>query len=65
LPALQRLAKTYKTAVDHRNADILSYYTAVNDLNQKRIEVLGFKRQLMDNKIALEIAAGRRFEDKL
>jgi outer membrane protein TolC len=58
LPALNRLVKAYQSSVDHGNADILSYYGAINDLNQKQIEVLQFKQQLMDNKIALEIAAG-------
>ena len=59
VPALQRLVNTYRTAVGQRNVDVLSYYNAQNDLAQKRIDVLKLKQQLMDNQIALEIAAGR------
>ncbi len=59
IPSLERLVKTYQLAIDQHNADILSFYSAQNDLAQKRIDLLKLKAQLLDNKIALEIAAGR------
>jgi len=59
LPALERLVQTYESAVGRHNADVLSYYTAWNDLAQKRIDLYKLKQDLMDNKIALEIATGR------
>jgi outer membrane protein, heavy metal efflux system len=63
LPALSRLVDTYKQAVDHGNADILSYYTAVNSLQQKKLQDLKLKQQLADTRIALEIASGRYFPE--
>ena len=59
VPALEQLVKTYQLAVGEHNVDVLSYYAAQNDLAQKRIDLLKLRQQLMDNKIALEIAAGR------
>lgn len=59
IPALEQLVRTYQAAVAQHNADVLSYYSAQNDLSQKRIDVLKLKQQLMDNQIALEIASGR------
>ena len=59
IPALQRLVDTYRLAIEQHNADILSYYTAQNDLAQARIDLLKLKQQLMDNRIAIEIASGR------
>jgi len=59
VPALEQLVKTYRIAVDQHNADVLIYYSAQNDLAQKRIELLKLKQELMDNRIALEIASGR------
>lgn len=56
---LEQLVKTYEQAVAQHNADVLSYYSAQNDLAQKRLDLLKLKQQLMDSRIALEIAAGR------
>ena len=47
VPALERLVAAYKSAVGQRNADVLSYYAAQNDLAQKRIDLLKLKQQLM------------------
>jgi outer membrane protein TolC len=58
LPALQQLVKTYRTAVEQGNADVLSYYSAWNSLDQKRIALLGLEQQLEADRIALELAAG-------
>jgi outer membrane protein, heavy metal efflux system len=59
LPAVRELVKTYELAVRQGNADVLSYYTARNDLAQKEIGMLKLKQQLVDEQIALELAAGR------
>ena len=59
LPSLRQLVQTYQTAVNQGNADVLSYYTAQNDLAQKEISLLKLKQQLVDSRVALEIASGR------
>jgi outer membrane protein TolC len=64
VPSLRHLLDVYKNAMAHGNADVLSYYQAWNSLSQKRIDVLKLKQQLADNRIALEIAAGRYFSDQ-
>ncbi|MDB5290134.1 MAG: Outer rane efflux protein [Phycisphaerales bacterium] len=64
VPSLELLVKTYELAMGQRNVDVLSYYIALNDLAQKRIDILKLKQQLMDNKIVLEIAAGRYLPDQ-
>jgi outer membrane protein, heavy metal efflux system len=58
IPALEQLVSTYGVAVAQHNADVLSYYTAQNDLAQKRMDLLKLKQQLTENEIALEIASG-------
>ncbi len=63
VPTLQRLVDTYKQALDHGNADVLSYYVAWNNLAQKRLGVLRLQQQLADTRIALELATGRYFPD--
>lgn len=57
-PSLQRLVDTYRAAVEQRQADVLSYYQAWSDLNQKRIDVLSLQQQLEQTRAALEIATG-------
>ncbi|MGD0464669.1 MAG: TolC family protein [Tepidisphaeraceae bacterium] len=57
VPSLQIIA-SYRDALDRGNIDVLSYYTAVSNRDQKQLEILRFKQQLMDNQIALELAAG-------
>lgn len=59
LPALRQLVQTYQLAMNQGNVDVLSYYTAQNDLAQKEISILKLKQQLVDSRIGLEIAAGR------
>ncbi len=63
IPALERLVKAYEAALAARNLDVLSYYAAQNDLSQKRVDALKLKQQLLDNRIALELAAGRYLQD--
>ena len=58
LPGLQRLAETYRAAYGQGNVDVLSYYSAVNSLAQKQLDILKLKQQLMDTAIALGLAAG-------
>jgi outer membrane protein TolC len=57
-PGLDRLVQTYRVAVNAGQADVLSYYTAWNNLTQKQIEVLTLQRELADTRIALELASG-------
>jgi cobalt-zinc-cadmium efflux system outer membrane protein len=59
LPTLERLAQTYKTAVQEGNADLLSYYNVRNTLASKRIDILQRRQMLHDLGIALEIAMGQ------
>ncbi len=63
VPNLQRLVDAYKQAIDHGNADVLSYYVAWNNLAQKRLGVLRLQQQLADTRVALELASGRYFPD--
>jgi len=58
VPSLERLVDTYRTAVDAGQADVLSYYTAWNDLTQKRIDILKFQQKLVEARISLELATG-------
>ncbi len=57
-PGLERLVSTYRQAVNLGQADVLSYYNAWNSLTEKRIEVLTLKRQLIQARLALELATG-------
>ena len=57
-PGLDRLVRTYRRAVNAGQADVLSYYTAWNNLTQKQIEVLALQQQLTETHIALELASG-------
>jgi cobalt-zinc-cadmium efflux system outer membrane protein len=63
IPALQRLLDAYKQSIDRGNIDVLSYYQAWNNLAQKQLEVSRLQQQLADNRIALELATGRYFQD--
>jgi cobalt-zinc-cadmium efflux system outer membrane protein len=58
VPSLQRLVDTYRVAVDAGQADVLSYYTAWNNLTQKRIEIIKLKQQLAEARISLELTTG-------
>ncbi len=57
-PGLQRLVEAYRRAINQGQADVLSYYTAWNNLAQQQIEILDLKRQLAETRIALELATG-------
>jgi outer membrane protein, heavy metal efflux system len=54
----KKLVETYRIATEKGQADVLSYYTAWNDLTQNQIEVYKLKQQLIDSRIALELETG-------
>ena len=58
LPLLEKLVSSAQTAVEQRNADVLSYYTARSNLLQKRIQLIKLQQQLLEAHTALEIASG-------
>jgi outer membrane protein, heavy metal efflux system len=59
LPLLEKLVNSAQIAVDQRNADVLSYYTARSNLLQKRIQLIKLQEQLLETHTAVEIASGR------
>jgi outer membrane protein TolC len=63
VPTLQRLVDTAKSALDEGNADVISYYQTRFNLILRQIEVLKLKQQLIEARIALEIASGRYLPD--
>jgi len=59
LPLLEKVVNSAQAAVEHRTADVLSYYTARSNLLQKRIQLIKLQEQLLEAHTALEIASGR------
>ena len=59
LPMLERLVDSAEKAREQGNADVLSYYTARNNLLQKRIQLIKLQEQLLEANTALETASGR------
>jgi outer membrane protein TolC len=59
LPLLEKLLSAAQTAIEQRNVDVLSYYTARSNLLQKRIQLIKLREQLLEANTALEIASGR------
>jgi outer membrane protein TolC len=59
LPVLENLVNSAQAAIEQRNADVLSYYTARSNLLQKRIQLIKLQEQLLEANTALEIASGR------
>jgi outer membrane protein TolC len=45
------------------NADVLTYYNAQEDLIAKELDLLNLKLNLVDQQVALEIAAGAYLGD--
>jgi outer membrane protein TolC len=58
--SLEELVRTSAAALSRGNVDVLSYYAARTSLDQKQIELLKLRQQLVENWIALEIAGGRQ-----
>ncbi|MGC8624733.1 MAG: TolC family protein [Phycisphaerae bacterium] len=56
--SLAKLVATYQQALKFGNVDIVSYYTEVDQLIQKRMNLIQLKNQLERNHIALALAAG-------
>jgi cobalt-zinc-cadmium efflux system outer membrane protein len=61
IPSYQQLIDSYRDALNQGNVDVLSCYIAISSLTQKQLDILKLKQQLMDNEIALELAAGEYF----
>ena len=59
LPVLQHLVDIAKEASDQGTADVLGYFQAKTNLNQKSLQIIKLKQQLVDSRIALELASGR------
>jgi outer membrane protein, heavy metal efflux system len=59
LPILQNLVDIAQKASDEGEADILSYFQARTNLNQRTLQLIKLKQQLMDARSALELASGR------
>lgn len=58
IPTLKTLVQNYHAALLAGNADVLSYYSARNQLFEKQIELYKFRQELADQINAFEIAAG-------
>jgi len=58
LPGLQRLVDAYRHAVHVGQADVLSYYTAWNDLASKRQEIIVLRQEMVETRIELETITG-------
>jgi cobalt-zinc-cadmium efflux system outer membrane protein len=54
----RKLVETYRKATEKGQADVLSYYNAWSDLNNRQIEIIRLRQQLVDSRIALELATG-------
>ena len=59
VPVLQHLVEVYRVAIGQGNVNAFEYYSAQNNLNQKTIQILKLKQQLIETRIALELASGR------
>jgi len=59
LPVLQHLVDIAKEASDQGTGDILGYFQAKTNLSQKSLQIIKLKQQLVDSRIALELASGR------
>jgi outer membrane protein TolC len=58
LPTLKNLVDTYYLALLQGNADVLTYYNKRDELIGAQIALLDLRLQLVDQVVALEIAAG-------
>lgn len=58
IPDLENLVNTYKLAIENGQIDVLNYYVSWNNLTDKKIELLSLQLQLVEARIALEIATG-------
>lgn len=58
IPDFENLVKSYRLAIEYEQVDVLNYYTAWNNWTDKRVELLTLQLQLVEARIALEIATG-------
>ncbi|BCG62598.1 MAG: outer membrane protein, heavy metal efflux system [Methyloprofundus sp.] len=58
IPDLEKLVKAYQIAIETGQVDVLNYYVAWNSLTKKKVKLLSLKLQLIQARIALEIASG-------
>lgn len=63
IPSLRKTVDTYQQAVAQGNIDLLTYYSVASDLASKQMDALKLRQQLLQAKIALEIAAGESISD--
>jgi outer membrane protein TolC len=56
--SLKKLVEAYRIARDNGTVDALSYYSSIGNLKQKQIDLIKLQKDLIDNRIALELAAG-------
>lgn len=62
--SLESLIETYRVARQNESIDALSYYSAIGNFEQKKMNILRLKRQLIDNQMALEFASGQYVPSK-
>lgn len=58
IPDLANLVKAYQLGIENGQVDVLNYYGAWNSLTDKKIDLLTLKLQLIQARIALEVASG-------
>jgi cobalt-zinc-cadmium efflux system outer membrane protein len=58
LPDLENLVNAYKLAIENGQIAMLNCYVSWNNLTDKQIELLSLQLQLVEARIALEIATG-------
>jgi outer membrane protein, heavy metal efflux system len=61
LPVLRHLVEIARAASEQGLADVIGYFQARTNLNQKSLQIIKMKQQLMDARSALELASGRYF----
>jgi cobalt-zinc-cadmium efflux system outer membrane protein len=58
IPDLANLVQAYEAAIGIGQVDVFNYYVAWNNLTDKKIDFLSLELQLLQAKIALEVASG-------
>jgi len=58
IPILTRLVDKLRSALSRGQSTVVLYYTALGNLTTKHIQILGFRQQLVEATIALELATG-------
>jgi outer membrane protein TolC len=58
IPDLAKLVDAYRLAIQNGQVDVLNFYTAWNNLTDKKIDLLTLELQLVQAGIALEVASG-------